>query len=180
MNSTDFQDNKLSNDALQWFSQIFSQCYEDLVNYARTIVYYKDCAEDVVQEAFIIGIQKKVALKESSNPVGWLYLTVQNVARNKNRKLLRLNKLIEEIARGDHKDFGKAEFSFEPYILFRESYKGLLKKDDWNLLIDFYGNGYAYKEMAEKYGKSISACKMQVMRAKNTLAKKITELQNET
>ena len=59
MNSTDFQDNKLSNDDLQWFSQIFSQCYEDLVNYARTIVYYKDCAEDVVQEAFIIGIQKK-------------------------------------------------------------------------------------------------------------------------
>ena len=54
MNSTDFQDNKLSNDDLQWFSQIFSQCYEDLVNYARTIVYYKDCAEDVVQEAFII------------------------------------------------------------------------------------------------------------------------------
>ena len=89
MNSTDFQDNKLSNDDLQWFSQIFSQCYEDLVNYARTIVYYKDCAEDVVQEAFIIGIQKKVALKESSNPVGWLYLTVQNVARNKNRKLLK-------------------------------------------------------------------------------------------
>ena len=40
MNSTDFQDNKLSSDDLQWFSQIFCQCYEDLVNYARTIVYY--------------------------------------------------------------------------------------------------------------------------------------------
>lgn len=179
MNSTGSQNNNLSSDDLPWFSQIFCQYYDELVHYARAVVYYKDWAEDVVQEAFIIGIQKKVDLKESPNQVGWLYRTVQNVARNKNRKLMRLNKLLEEIAQGDYKDSAKAEFSFEPYVLFREGYKGLLKKDDWNLLVDFYCNGYVYTELSVKYGKSVSACKMQIMRAKNTLAKKIRELQNE-
>ena len=92
---------------------------------------------------------------------------------------MHLNKLMQLATLDKLSESSGIEPSFESYILFSESYKGLLKKADWDILIDFYCNGYQYKDLSEKYHKSISACKMQVMRAKKTLVQALKKISDD-
>lgn len=167
---------KADSELLEW---LFHSEYKDLFDYVRHILYISEWAEDAVEEVFVIGIEKISDLRDSPNQVGWLYRTLQNVVSNKNREAQRLGKLIEKVKNSSDSGAVGIEPSFEQHILFNNGYKGLLKEADWNILIDFYCRGYKYKDLSEKYGKSISACKMQVMRAKNILAKKLKENSDE-
>lgn len=174
-----FRSANLSKEDSELIAKLFQSQYEDLVDYTRFIVCCSDWAEDIVQEAFVIGVQKISDLRESENQVGWLYRTVQNITKNKNRKFMHLNKLMQLATLDKLSESSGIEPSFESYILFSESYKGLLKKADWDILIDFYCNGYQYKDLSEKYHKSISACKMQVMRAKKTLVQALKKISDD-
>lgn len=173
MDTLCFEYTNLNRTDSELLERLFLSEYKDLVDYTRFIVYCKDWAEDIVQEAFMIGIEKISDLRDSKNQVGWMYRTVQNIVLNRNREFMRLNELIQKVTvASDHETAG-VEPPFEPQILFDEGYKDLLKKSDWEILKDYYCNGYQYKELSKKYGKSVSACKMQVLRAKTALAKKL-------
>lgn len=171
LNSTDFG----------LLEQLFSSEYEGLVDYARVILYNRELAEDVVQDTFIIGTQKITDLRDSVSPVGWLYYVLQNVVKNKNRQCQKIRALVEKIPLLSGDEAFGVEPSFESQVIFADGseYRDFLKEEDWSIIKDFYCDGYRYSDLSKKYNKSVSACKMRVLRAKNTLAEKINKIYGE-
>ena len=75
----------------QFFEEFYREHFEGLVVYAKAIVKNQHMAQDVVQDAFHIVLRQD-KMKEfvcSPNPVGWMRVTVKNVARNAKRAQLR-------------------------------------------------------------------------------------------
>ena len=97
MHITDFISDKMNSDDSKLLEELYSSEYQNLINYAGYILYNSDYVEDVVQETFAIAVQKIADLQSSNNQVGWLYRTLQNVVRNKNRDLQKPNKIISKI-----------------------------------------------------------------------------------
>ena len=163
MHITDFISDKMNSDDSKLLEELYSSEYQNLINYAGYILYNSDYVEDVVQETFAIAVQKIADLQSSNNQVGWLYRTLQNVVRNKNRDLQKPNKIISKITQS----------MFESNILFYESYKHHLSEIDWTLLCERYCDGYQYEELSKRHNLSVSACKMRILRAKSVLRKEI-------
>lgn len=173
MGALDFIEKELSTTDSEWIAQLYNSEYQGLIDYAKYIVFDKNFAEDSVQEVFAIAAEKISDLRSSEKPVGWLYRTLQNVVYNKNREIIKPNKIFERIMQFSQKsDIGVAE-SFESQLLFFESYKNLVKELDWILLQERYCDGYQYDDLAKRHNLSVSACKMRILRAKSVLRKEM-------
>lgn len=173
MHITDFISDKMNSDDSKLLEELYSSEYQTLINYAGYILYNSDYVEDVVQETFAIAVQKIADLQSSNNQVGWLYRTLQNVVRNKNRDLQKPNKIISKITQSMFDQIFPTTAEFESNILFYESYKHHLSEIDWTLLCERYCDGYQYEELSKRHNLSVSACKMRILRAKSVLRKEI-------
>jgi RNA polymerase sigma-70 factor (ECF subfamily) len=56
-----------------------------LVAYAVRLVWNRDDAEEIVQEAFRLGLQKVIAVHEAAS-IPWMMRTVSNLAMNRRRR----------------------------------------------------------------------------------------------
>ena len=173
MHITDFISDKMNSDDSKLLEELYSSEYQNLINYAGYILYNSDYVEDVVQETFAIAVQKIADLQSSNNQVGWLYRTLQNVVRNKNRDLQKPNKIISKITQSMFDQIFPTTAEFESNILFYESYKHHLSEIDWTLFCERYCDGYQYEELSKRHNLSVSACKMRILRAKSVLRKEI-------
>lgn len=97
MGALDFIEKELSTTDSEWIAQLYNSEYQGLIDYAKYIVFDKNFAEDSVQEVFAIAAEKISDLRSSEKPVGWLYRTLQNVVYNKNREIIKPNKIFERI-----------------------------------------------------------------------------------
>lgn len=170
---TDFISGKMNSADRKLLEEIYKSEYQNLINYAGYILYNSECVEDAVQETFTIAVYKITDLRSSNNQVGWLYRTLQNVVRNKNREIQKPNKLTNKIIQSIPDQVPETTVEFESNILFYESYKQHLSETDWTLLCERYCEGYQYEELSKRHNLSISACKMRILRAKSVLRKEI-------
>ncbi|MDB7890178.1 sigma factor, partial [Flavonifractor plautii] len=122
MHITDFISDKMNSDDSKLLEELYSSEYQNLINYAGYILYNSDYVEDVVQETFAIAVQKIADLQSSNNQVGWLYRTLQNVVRNKNRDLQKPNKIISKITQSMFDQIFPTTAEFESNILFYENF----------------------------------------------------------
>ena len=154
---------------------LYNSEYQNLLNYSKYILYNTDYSEDVVQETFMIAVEKITYLRDSENQVGWLYRTLQNIVRNKNREIQRSNNILNKLTNSTAKLSLEKTVPFESQLLFDESYKHLVSENDWALLYERYCEGYQYKDISKRYNLSVSACKMRILRAKSVLRREITK-----
>lgn len=164
---------KMNSDDSELLIKFYNLEYQNLLNYAEYILYNSDCSEDVVQETFSIAVEKIIDLRNSENQVGWLYRTLQNVVRNKNRELQKPNRLLKKMTQSLFEQGSEMVAPFETQLLFCESYKHCISEIDWTLLCERYCDGYQYDELSKRHNLSVSACKMRILRAKSILRKEI-------
>ena len=164
------KDNKpapMSADDQEFLRDLFLANYGVLLKYAQT-AGKGGTGEDMVQEAFLITSSRIDAVRESSNPAGWLMRTLQNVLRKAFCKEVSLS-LDDAIASQEPSQ----EPAFEGFTLLSESCRKYLSEEDWELLYK-KSQGYTSKELAEEYSLRESACKMRISRARALLRTKVS------
>lgn len=144
--------------------RLFVEEYASLLRAAYYSLGDHGLAEAAVQECFLAAIRYRDKLAACEKPAGWLYralrFAIKHLQRDRNELLAHtvpLDSVPEEkLARWDSRPVAE-EF--------------LTDDKDLQLLKDFYLNGYSIRELAERDGIGVSACKMRIKRAKERLKK---------
>lgn len=148
---------------------LYFELYDKLFVYARCNLDSDGHAEEAVQETFRIACQKPDALCHSPNPRGWLVNTLKNVISNMRHNQNTDNRIMAEYLAFQMRDAAIAEDG----VRFEVLYENLAELEEYQLLREFYVEGYSHLEMAEKRGITVAACKKRVQRAKEVLQRKI-------
>lgn len=154
----------------RYITKVYSKCISLLKNEAR--------AQDAAQEIFIKIFTNLGKFNKKSKFSTWVYSITYNFCIDMIRKQKKKNKLfsdeenegseiIEEI---DDKVLLEMELDRLKVVL------DLLKVDDKSVLIMKYKEGLSIREISEIFGKTESAIKMKIKRAKH----KCQRLYNET
>ena len=151
----------------KFLKELMEATYEKIYMFIDRRQADKDFVEDVVQETFLEAYRKAESLMEHPNPLGWLYVT----ARNKMLKLSSRKKDICFFAVGDTAYLDNLMKEDEQYgeIELEESIKTTVSEKEYEMLRDYYLNGYSSEEMAEKYGMESGNVRMRVSRLKKKL-----------
>lgn len=156
------------NDKRAFLEQMIIDDYEDLKRFASRVVYNSDLAQDLVQETFLIAQNKIDDLMNSPSPRGWLFITLKNVVKNANRRqqvmLTALTSLTEYVG------------SQDMTISLALKYRGTIDEGSLKLLEWVYCDGWSYKEVADKLGISLPACKKRIYRARADLKLELEQL----
>lgn len=141
-----------------FFEKLYLDNYKQLLKYAYRLTYMSNLAEEIVQDSFVEAYKKIELLYRHENPVGWLYIAVSNISKSYIREIVEMKKRLPievyELATTD-------EENIETFLL------NYLSPKEAKIIIDFYVFKLSIHEMSEKYGISLSACKMRLKRARD-------------
>lgn len=158
-------------DEIEAFTNLYKSEYEGLIRYACALLKGRSNsmpiigrAEEVVQEMFVFAWDKREDLFSSEKPVGWLYNTlhykVLELLRAENKWTKRLLLLESQ-----HSN------ACESHIELEVEFKGIITRDEFNLLKRIYIEGYSYKELCEELHMKKSALGMKIKRIKEKIQK---------
>ena len=146
----------MSKDPERFFDVLFKSNYDKMVNTAFRTLGCMENAEDMVQEVFLTAIEKWDIVSVHENQLGWIFKTLNNLAKNEKRKYIKhaespLNCVPEQ-----------AESQREPlwYALPKQ-----MSEDDKQILIWKFDVRMDYRQIADRLGISESACRSKVSRA---------------
>ena len=146
--------------------QIYLSDYKSLELFAYSKLRDHKLAEVAVQEAFTLAVEKSEKFINSKNPVGWLYEAVRYISLHIFRERQYL--LLHTVAISDVPD-SQIEQTDSYHMLPRE----IMASPEMKLLWEFYVAGYSARELAERYGIELGACKMRIFRARQKLAEQL-------
>ena len=161
----------------QFFEEFYREHFEGLVVYAKAIVKNQHMAQDVVQDAFHIVLRQD-KMKEfvcSPNPVGWMRVTVKNVARNAKRAQLRQSRWLISVEELDALAASEDDYEPEDEETVLKGYSEFLSENEMYLLRRLALDKATYKELADEYGISMWACYKRVSRLEETLAEELSK-----
>lgn len=153
----------------QQIEALYLEMFEKLKAYAKCSLDSEGLAEEAVQDTFRIACQKPDALCSSSNPQGWLVLTLKNTIRNMRSSRATAKRIVERYLITQIKEISVSEDRINLNIL----YEDVADTEEFKLLSELAIEGKSHKEMAESRGITVSACKKRVQRAKEKLQTKI-------
>lgn len=145
--------------------------YADLMyRLALTYVHNREGAEDAVHDAFISYMEKAPAFADAAHERAWLC----RVTVNKCRDAARKRKVRQYIPLDDADTVSAAA---EADSTLAELYKALDKLPDRQRLtaVLHYLEGYPIADVAKMTGTTVSAVKMRLLRARETLRKTLGE-----
>lgn len=153
----------------KFLKELMEAAYEKVYIFIDRRQTDKGLVEDVVQETFLEAYKKAEVLAEHPNPLGWLYLT----ARNKMLSLSGSRKDLCFFEDGEEAYLNRAKMDDAKYgeVELEESIKAVVSEKDYQMLCDYYLNGYNSGELAGKYGVERGSLRMQVSRLKKKLRK---------
>lgn len=151
----------------KFLKELMGEAYERIYIFIDRRQVDKGFVEDIVQETFLEAYRKAEILMEHPNPLGWLYLTARNkmLSMNSSEKSQYLfpDGDVVGLERGRMEDRHYGEVELE------ESIKATVSEKEYQMLRDYYLNGYNSNEVAEKYGMEGSNLRMRVSRLKKKL-----------
>lgn len=65
------------NEPNDFIKELYLNYSEQIYTYLLTQTFEPNIAKDILQEVFLIAIQKKETLEQSPNQLGWLYKTAK-------------------------------------------------------------------------------------------------------
>lgn len=151
----------------KFLKELMDATYEKIYLFIGRRQADKDFVEDVVQETFLAAYRKAEILMDHPNQLGWLYIT----ARNKMLKLNSKKKDLRFLEEGDIAYIERLKTEEEQYgeIELEEAIKATVGEEQYQMLRDYYLNGYSSGEMAEKYGMESGNVRMRMSRLKKKL-----------
>ena len=154
--------NQTVNTENELIHRLFVENYSSMCRTAYFALGDYGLAETAVQETFVIALRFLEKLSSCENPIGWLYkamnYTIKHIQRDRNQLLIHtvpLDELSEQEAT-----------HIDEYSLLDDKLKA---SDEMKLLIEFYYMGYSIREIAERMGISVGACKMRLKRAREKI-----------
>ena len=153
----------------QQIATLYLELFDHLKAYAKVSLGSAASAEEAVQETFRIACQRPDVLCGSSNPEGWLHVTLKNTIRNmlKNREIAK--RIVEQYLVTQVKEIAISEDQINLHIL----YEDVADTEEFKLLSELAIEKKSHKEMADARGITVEACKKRVQRAKEKLQEKI-------
>lgn len=151
----------------KFLKELMDATYEKIYLFINRRQADKDFVEDVVQEIFLEAYRKAEILMDHPNQLGWLYIT----ARNKMLKLNSKKKDLCFLEEGDIAYIERLKTEEEQYgeIELEEAIKATVGEEQYQMLRDYYLNGYSSGEIAKKYGMESGNVRMRMSRLKKKL-----------
>lgn len=155
----------------KFFKELMENAYEKIYMFVCR-GREKEFAEDVVQETFYEAYRKLDMLMEHPNQMGWLYQTAKNKIMKLGAKRGEFYPLNEEYNSLKGKETNKSSSGYEEVEL-AETLKTSVTELEYEMLRDYYVNGYSSEEVAEKYGVDKGGIRMRMTRLKKKLKEEI-------
>ena len=150
----------------KFLKELMGATYEKLYAFVDRRQTDKWFAEDVVQETFLEAYRKAELLADHPNQLGWLYLTVRN-------KMMKMCGKKKDVCLFDGGEIVCMELEEEEWkyreIELVESIKSAVSEEEYEMLRDYWLNGYSSEEVADKYGVDRGAIRMKMSRLKKKL-----------
>ncbi len=161
---------KLSPDDSSTIAEAYIKYHDYLVAYAEQRGFSQDIAEDLVQETFLIILQNPDRFLSSSGKTAWMVSILRHCMGHYWRYaqyLFRIQSQLEQF-RNDN------ETLMDNHSI-RIIYDGIINREDLELLIQYYVDGYSYNDLCAHFGISETACRKRIQRAKARLRKALEE-----
>jgi RNA polymerase sigma-70 factor (ECF subfamily) len=162
------------------FAEIVNRHSRRFYNISYRMIFNKDDAEDIVQDAFLRMWGKRFFWDESKDAkfTTWFYKVVVNLCLDHNRK-----KKPEPLSEGHQlvdRQQGQEALLYEKQkqVMLNRFIKDLPERQQLALNLCFY-EGLSNYEAAEIIGVNLKALQSLLMRAKNTLKEKVKEYSRE-
>ena len=154
----------------KFFNDLMEETYERVYTFVSRGCNNKEFTEDVVQETFLEAYRKIEVLLEHPNKMGWLYNTAKFKMlklRSRDGKYCLLNDKYDTLV-----DEKSGEHLYEE-IELAETIKSSVSEVEYEMLFDYYLNGYTSVEVAEKYNLDKGGIRMRMTRLKKKLKEDI-------
>ncbi|MCI8415308.1 MAG: sigma-70 family RNA polymerase sigma factor [Ruminiclostridium sp.] len=149
----------------EWVHELYQTCAPELFRIARYRLLEEQLAQDLVQEVFLLLLEKKDILKEHPNIKGWLMKTLN----------YRILHAVEQRGR----EFPLTELSLVPAPSKPDSLDEILPKQlsakEKHLLKLFYEEGLSYQELSARLGMMPATCGSRLHRARVKCKKYLDE-----
>ena len=139
-----------------WFTALYHEKYDKLYRVAYHLTGSVETGEELVQEAFLLAFIRGGKFWNHPVPEAWLMQTVNNLARNENRRFSSKEISLET-------QFQLAAPETDPGI--GELLPSRLPEKDREILIWRFEEQLDYREIADRLGISETACRSRVFRA---------------
>lgn len=150
------------------FSHLFHTYHKPVFLYLRALLARRGhppdphLLEDLTQEAFTVLWEKQESFLASPNPIGWLYVTAANLARNQLRTQQRWAARLAQV----EPEFLEAQPDPRPLEAGLLYLEGVVAPEELDLLRRVYLEGYSYEELAQELGTKPNTLAARVRRIK--------------
>jgi len=141
-------------------AEYYEKHAESLFRSAYAMVRNKFDAEVIVQDTFVTASEKFDDFMNSESPVGWLYLTMKNMAK----RLLHERKRVKDHIPYDEDT--KLADSTDHTNLFLE-YRGIVPDEDLQMLINYHCDKCSCEELSAKHGKTLTNIRVKLFRSRS-------------
>jgi len=153
----------MSNDPnYNFFSVLYEQEKESMYWYAASQLRNDFLAEEAVQEAFLIALEKIEVFVNVEKPEGWLFGILKNVIKRIKAEEYKLQRRFISINEHNASQSLSTNDEIDPVILF----DGVVSREDLDILQKLYVHGYTYKDITDEMGIHLSTVGMRAKRAK--------------
>ncbi len=153
----------------QQIDSLYQQMYSMLFEYARSSLSNDALAEEAVQDTFAIACQKAEALCESTNPKGWLVVTLKHVISNTIRSQNTAARILADYLTLNASDLIATHDRLDLETLYGD----IAETEEFRLLKEMALDGRSYLEMAQDRKINVDTCRKRMQRAKEFLQKKL-------
>lgn len=173
---------KNSIDNSDFYDELCNKYFKDVYEFCAHLVkdknQFNDIIEECTQETFLEARKQINKLKKHPNVKGWLYITARNLVNKSFRKYYKKDKhealFNEEIACASSTIEDELEKVLEDSInitALKEDVIKLLKKDEYELYIDYFVKKITIIEISKKYNISTTATTTRIYRLRKTIRK---------
>lgn len=151
----------------KFINSLYIEMYPKLNNFVYRVSKDAAFTEDVVQETFWEACRKIDVVMAHGEPRAWLYITLKNKMMKMGKKRSSLYPV------GDEYFAARADEDVYKDIELAEAIRKYVGERDYNMLCDYFVNGYSSTEVAEKYNLDKGGIRMRISRLRKKLEKEI-------
>lgn len=141
-----------------FIKELYLRYSEQIYAYLMSQTLDSEKTKDILQEVFLIALQKEEALQQSPNQLGWLYQTAKYCVYRQWAKRKKDDALIKKIASEQPQEYNLCfeEMFFEDSELFQKL-RQCLNEKEYQYICNRFVQDMSLKTIAAKEKKSISA-----------------------
>ena len=166
-------DDRIDN-SLQDFETFFRKTYATMVDYCKSRGQSQEDAEEIVTDAYsrMWNAWERCGDRDTVGRKKWLYKTIDNVIRERNRKhtlyTRDLDEYIDMLGNGVRNDV-EAAFENIKYDIYIKRVREILTKSEYEVFKQIVIEQRTYKEAADELGISEDAVRARMMRMREKI-----------